>query len=79
VGAVTTAEQLPLEGRMSGLALGATTATAIFGGLAPYLGQLLLDWLKMPSIPGIMIALVALGILPVLWTMPETRPKKRVS
>ncbi|MFX8938099.1 MFS transporter, partial [Acinetobacter baumannii] len=33
VGAVVTAEQLPIEGRMSGLALGATTATAIFGGL----------------------------------------------
>jgi MHS family proline/betaine transporter-like MFS transporter len=35
VGAVATAEQFPGEGRLSGLALGATTATAIFGGLAP--------------------------------------------
>src|SRR6185369_16780388 len=36
VGAVTTAEQFPGEGRVTGLALGATMATAIFGGLTPY-------------------------------------------
>jgi MHS family proline/betaine transporter-like MFS transporter len=75
VGAVTTAEQLPMEGRMSGLALGATTATAIFGGLVPYLSQLLLEWLKWPPIPGVMIAIVGAAIWPVLWAMPETRPR----
>jgi MHS family proline/betaine transporter-like MFS transporter len=32
VGATATAEQFPGEGRISGLALGATTATVIFGG-----------------------------------------------
>ena len=32
VGAVATAEQFPGEGRLTGLALGATTATAIFAG-----------------------------------------------
>jgi len=77
VGAVATAEQLPIEGRMSGLALGATTATAIFGGLAPYLGQVLLEWLKWPLIPGVMISVVALVFLPVFLKMPETRPKRR--
>ena len=35
VGAVATAEQFPGEGRVTGLALGATMATAIFGGLTP--------------------------------------------
>ena len=35
VGAVATAEQFPGEGRITGLALGATMATAIFGGLTP--------------------------------------------
>lgn len=74
VGAVATAEQLPIEGRMSGLALGATTATAIFGGLAPYVGHLLLEWLKSPLVPGVMIAIVAAAILPVLLAMPESRP-----
>ena len=35
VGAVATAEQFPGEGRVTGLALGATMATAVFGGLTP--------------------------------------------
>lgn len=79
VGAVATAEQLPIEGRMSGLALGATTATAIFGGLTPYLGQVLLEWLGSPLVPGAIIALVAAAFLPVLARMPETRPKDNVA
>ena len=74
VGAVATAEQLPLEGRLSGLALGATSATVIFGGLAPYVSQLLLQHLRSPLVPGVMISLVAAAFLPVLWTMPESCP-----
>ena len=73
VGAVATAEQFPGEGRISGLALGATSATAIFGGLTPFAAQLLTEQTGMPIIPGIMIALVAVGILPVLFALPETR------
>ncbi len=72
VGAVATAEQFPGEGRLTGLALGATTATALFGGLAPYLAQLLVDATGWPEAPGAMIALVALVTLPVLARMPET-------
>lgn len=74
VGAVATAEQFPGEGRLSGLALGATMATAIFGGLTPYLAQILLDHTGWPQIPGAMIALVAIGVAPVLLAMPETAP-----
>ncbi len=72
VGAVATAEQFPGEGRLSGLALGATTATAIFGGLTPYLAQSLTNATNWPLVPGAMIAAVALGVLPVLLTLPET-------
>ena len=36
VGAVATAEQFPGEGRLTGLALGATAATAVFGGFTPW-------------------------------------------
>ena len=43
VGAVATAEQFPGEGRITGLALGATMATAIFGGLTPYGAQWLVE------------------------------------
>jgi MFS transporter, MHS family, proline/betaine transporter len=74
VGAVATAEQFPGEGRLSGLALGATAATAVFGGLTPYLAQMLMDRTGWPMIPGAMIAIVALCVLPVLLAMPETAP-----
>ena len=74
VGAVATAEQFRGEGRLSGLALGATMATAIFGGLTPFLAQLLVGRTGWPSAPGIMIAVVALAVLPVFLTMRETRP-----
>jgi MHS family proline/betaine transporter-like MFS transporter len=76
VGAVATAEQFPGQGRVSGLALGATSATAIFGGLTPWLAHVFSARTEWPSAPGLMIAVVALTVLPVLLAMPETQPKK---
>jgi MHS family proline/betaine transporter-like MFS transporter len=76
VGAVATAEQFPGEGRLSGLALGATLATAIFGGATPYVSQLLMARTGSPLVPGIMIAAVALCALPVLFTLSETLPRR---
>ena len=76
VGAIATAEQFPGEGRLTGLALGATTATAVFGGLTPYVAQVLMHRTGWPMVPGAMIALVALCVLPVLVAMPETRPSR---
>jgi MHS family proline/betaine transporter-like MFS transporter len=72
VGAVSTAEQFPGEGRVTGLALGATGATAIFGGLTPYLAQRLVERSGEAAIPGIMIAVVAVAVLPVFIVMRET-------
>ena len=74
VGAVATAEQFPGEGRVTGLALGATGATAIFGGLTPLLAQLLVERTGWAMAPGAMIALVGLCVLPLFLTMKETRP-----
>jgi MHS family proline/betaine transporter-like MFS transporter len=74
VGAVATAEQFPGEARITGLALGATMATAVFGGLTPFVAQLLVQRTGWPSAPGIMIALVALAVLPVMLTLRETAP-----
>ena len=74
VGAVATAEQFPGEGRLSGLALGTTTATAIFGGLTPWLAQLLVQHTGWPAVPGVMIAVVGIAVLPVLLGLKETRP-----
>ncbi|MGZ8342475.1 MAG: MFS transporter [Allosphingosinicella sp.] len=75
VGAVATAEQFTGEARISGLALGATVATAIFGGLTPWLAQIWVAQTGRPEIPGLMIAIVALCVAPVFLTMRETRPK----
>ncbi|HEY3519804.1 MAG TPA: MFS transporter [Rhodanobacteraceae bacterium] len=75
VGAPATAEQFPGEGRLSGLALGVTMATALFGGLTPFLAELLVQRTGWFAAPGAMIALVALLVLPVFLTMPETQPR----
>ncbi len=61
VGAVATAEQFPARVRLSGLALGATTATAVFGGAAPYAAYLLQNWSNSPATPGVMIGAVAVA------------------
>jgi MHS family proline/betaine transporter-like MFS transporter len=74
VGAVATAEQFPGEGRITGLALGATMATALFGGITPYAAQLLVERTGWQSAPGIMIAAVALLVLPIMLTLRETAP-----
>ena len=74
VGAVATAEQFPGEGRITGLALGATMATAIFGGLTPYVAQLLVETTGRQSAPGIMIAAVAIAALPIMIMLKETAP-----
>lgn len=74
VGAPATAEQFPGEGRLSGLALGATLATVFFGGVTPFLAEWLVHASGWAAAPGAMIAVVALAVLPVLLTMPETRP-----
>jgi MFS transporter, MHS family, proline/betaine transporter len=76
VGAIATAEQFPGEGRISGLALGATTATAIFGGLTPYVAQVLTERTGWIMVPGAMIAVVAVLALPILVTLQETAPTR---
>lgn len=74
VAAPATAEQFPGEGRLSGLALGVTMATAFFGGATPLLAELLVRHTGWAAAPGAMIAAVALLVVPVLWTLRETRP-----
>jgi len=74
VGAVATAEQFPGEGRITGLALGATMATAIFGGLTPYGAQWLVQRTGWTGVPGAMIAVVAIAVIPVFLAMRETAP-----
>jgi len=76
VGAIATGEQFSHESRASGLGLGYTAATAIFGGLTPYLAQRLVEATGSPLMPGIMIAVVAVAALPVFALMRETAPPR---
>ncbi len=76
VGAVATAEQFRGEARITGLALGATMATAIFGGFTPWAAQWLVERTGWHMAPGAMIALVALCVLPVFLTICETAPAR---
>ena len=74
VGAIATGEQFTEESRVSGLGLGYTLATVIFGGLTPYVAQQLVEATGLPQMPGVMIALVAVAVLPVFVLMRETAP-----
>jgi MHS family proline/betaine transporter-like MFS transporter len=74
VGAVATAEQFHGEGRITGLALGATMATAIFGGLTPWASELLVQETGLALAPGALIALVAVAVAPILFRLRETAP-----
>jgi MFS transporter, MHS family, proline/betaine transporter len=65
-------EQFATAGRLSGLALGYTLATAAFGGLAPLIAQQVIEATGWHLFPGLLVMLVAIGILPVLWRLPET-------
>lgn len=76
VGAIATGEQFSQESRATGLGLGYTLATVIFGGLTPYVAQRLVETTGSPAVPGIMIAVVAVAALPVFAMMRETAPRR---
>jgi MHS family proline/betaine transporter-like MFS transporter len=52
-------------------------ATAIFGGLTPYVAQLLVERTGWTMAPGAMIAVVAICVLPIFFIMKETAPSRR--
>ena len=78
VAASATSEQFATHVRLSGLALGVTLATAVFGGLTPLLAQLFTNATGKAYSAGIMIMVVALCVLPVLMTLKETAPNKQI-
>jgi MFS transporter, MHS family, proline/betaine transporter len=72
VAASASPEQFPTSGRLTGLAWGNALATAIFGGLTPYASQALIQATGWKLAPGVLVAVIALAVIPVLWSMPET-------
>ncbi|WP_226338805.1 MFS transporter [Arthrobacter sp. UM1] len=75
VAASTVAEQFTSRARMSGMALGYTAATAIFGGFAPLVAEQVVSATHWDPAPGLMIAVVAAVVLPIVWFQPETAPR----
>lgn len=65
-------EQFRTASRLTGLAIGGTVATTIFGGLAPYATQLIVTTTDWVIAPGILITVVALATLPAIRRSPET-------
>lgn len=72
VAASTNPAQFHIRNRLSGLSLGGTTATAIFGGLTPLIAQFLIDKTGVLSTPGIMIAIISLAVIPVFFKLKES-------
>ncbi|MDR6417602.1 MFS transporter [Pseudarthrobacter sulfonivorans] len=72
VGASAIPEQFDVRGRLTALAIGGTVATTIFGGIAPYAVQTLIESTNWPLVPGILIAAVALVAIPAIRRGPET-------
>ena len=72
VASVAIPEQFGAADRFSGLAVGYNLATAIFGGLSPLLATLLVRSTGWDFAPGLMLAVVALVVLPVVLKLPET-------
>lgn len=70
--AATVPEQFATACLLSGLALGYTLATAAFGGLAPLIAQQVIDATGWRLFPGLLVMLVAIGVLPVIWRLRET-------
>lgn len=65
-------EQFATADRFSGLAVGYNIATAIFGGLSPLAATLLIRATGWDPAAGLMLAVVALLVVPVLVRIPET-------
>ena len=66
-----------LLGHLTYVAMQITGATAIFGGLTPYVAQLLVERTGWAIAPGAMIAIVGLCVLPLFLMMAETAPRER--
>ncbi len=66
VAAVTIPEQFPTPYRFSGMAIGYNIAVALFGGLAPFLGTLLVEWTGDDVAPAFLLVVTAVVVLAVI-------------
>ena len=71
-------ELFPTPLRSTGMALSAGLATALIGGTAPVVDQLLVTAVDVDIAPGLYVSLVACLALLALWRWPETAFKPTI-
>jgi MFS transporter, MHS family, proline/betaine transporter len=71
-------ELFPTALRATGMAMTAGLATALIGGTAPAVDQILVTGLNLDAAPGIYLSVVACLALFALWRWPETAFKAAI-
>jgi len=66
------AEAFPASVRSSGFALTAGIATALIGGTAPWIAQIIVTMTAAEAAPGVYVAVIGSFALVALWRWPET-------
>ena len=66
------AEAFPASVRSSGFALTAGIATALIGGTAPWIAQIIVTMTAAEAAPGVYVAVIGSLALVALWRWPET-------
>ena len=69
----TLLEIFPTRTRLTGAALGYNAGYALFGGTAPLLANLLVEWTGSTQAPGYYLMFVAALVLAGAWAVPESR------
>src|SRR6185295_18246784 len=68
-----TAALFPTAQRYTGLSVGYNIGSALFGGTAPLVATLLIEWTGNSLAPGIYLSFSGLIALTVVWTLPKDR------
>jgi MHS family proline/betaine transporter-like MFS transporter len=71
-------ELFPTALRATGLAMTAGLATALVGGTAPAVDQILVTTLNLNAAPGVYLSIAACLALLALWRWPETAFKPAI-
>lgn len=67
------ADLFPTPQRCTGLSVGYNLASALFGGTAPLIATLLIEWSGNPLAPSVYLSISALIALFVVWTLPQDK------
>ena len=66
-------EEFPSKARYSALAVGYNLGSAVFGGTAPLVAALLIDWFDTPVAASFLLIVASVIAIPLLWRMKDRR------